>query len=69
MHVILGLPLGDGLALRFALQAQRELGLQVTPIQSTIVDMAVTLFQLGIATPKPRKEGIGAWLVSQLSWK
>ena len=35
-------------------QAQRELGLSVTPVRQTLVDMAVTLVQLGTARPKLR---------------
>ena len=33
-------------------KAQRVLGLQLTPLATTLVDMAVTLIALGIATPK-----------------
>ena len=33
-------------------KAQRVLGLQLTPLATTLVDMAVTLIELGIATPK-----------------
>ncbi len=36
------------------LQAAKELGLQVTPVKETLVDMAVTLIQLGIAVPRPK---------------
>lgn len=35
-----------------AMQAARELGLQVTPVKETFIDMAVTLIQLGIAKPR-----------------
>jgi nucleoside-diphosphate-sugar epimerase len=35
-------------------KAIRELGLQLTPLATTLVDMAVTLIALGIATPKLR---------------
>ena len=35
-------------------KAARELGLQLTPLAVTLVDMAVTLVALGIATPKLR---------------
>ena len=35
-------------------RVQRELGLQLTPPESTFVDMAVTLIQLGIAHPKQK---------------
>lgn len=35
------------------LQAQRELGLHLTPIELTLADMARTLIQLGIAKPAP----------------
>lgn len=34
------------------LQAARELGLQVTPVEETLIDMATTLIQLGIAKPR-----------------
>ncbi|KAL3150817.1 hypothetical protein ABBQ32_000577 [Trebouxia sp. C0010 RCD-2024] len=33
-------------------KAAQELGLQVTPVEETLVDMAVTLIQLGIAKPR-----------------
>ena len=36
------------------MQAAQELGLQVTPVKETLIDMAVTLIQLGIATPRPK---------------
>ena len=35
-------------------QAAQELGLQLTPVKETLVDMAVTLMQLGIVIPKPK---------------
>jgi nucleoside-diphosphate-sugar epimerase len=35
-------------------KAARELGLQLTPLAVTLVDMAVTLIALGVATPKLR---------------
>ena len=34
------------------MQAARELGLNVTPVEETLIDMAVTLIQLGIAKPR-----------------
>lgn len=33
------------------LQARKELGMQFTPIETTYQDMAVTMLQLGMATP------------------
>lgn len=33
------------------LQVQKELGLQITPWQESIIDMATTLIQRGIAKP------------------
>ena len=33
-------------------KAQRELGLQITPVRSTLVDMAVTMMQLGLVDPQ-----------------
>lgn len=33
----------------------KELGLQMTPVKETLVDMAVTLLQLGIATPRQKQ--------------
>ena len=36
-----------------SVQAGKELGLQLTTVQETLVDMAVTLMQLGIAVPRP----------------
>ena len=35
-------------------QAAKELGLQLTSHQSTLVDMAATLMSLGIAKPKSK---------------
>ena len=32
-------------------QVSNELGLELTPFESTVVDMAVTMLQLGIAKP------------------
>ncbi|KAI3433285.1 hypothetical protein D9Q98_003104 [Chlorella vulgaris] len=34
---------------------QRELGLAITPVKETVLDMATTLVRLGLATPKPRQ--------------
>jgi hypothetical protein len=31
---------------------QRDLGLHITPVRSTLLDMAATMIQLGLATPK-----------------
>ena len=36
------------------MQAAKELGLQLTPVKETLIDMAVTLIQLGIAKPRPK---------------
>lgn len=36
------------------MQATQELGLQLTPVKETLIDMAVTLIQLGIAKPRPK---------------
>lgn len=36
-------------------KAYKELGLSVLPIGSTLIDMAVTMIQLGIAKPKEKK--------------
>jgi hypothetical protein len=36
------------------LQVQRELGLHITPVRSTLIDMAATMLQLGLAAPKPK---------------
>ena len=36
------------------MQAARELGLQVTPVEETLIDMATTLIQLGIAKPRTK---------------
>lgn len=36
------------------MQAAQELGLQLTPVKETLIDMAVTLIQLGIAKPRPK---------------
>ena len=35
-------------------RVQRELGLSITPAKETLLDMAATLIQLGLATPKQR---------------
>jgi nucleoside-diphosphate-sugar epimerase len=35
-------------------RARRELGLALTPVRSTIEDMAVTMVQLGLATPRAK---------------
>lgn len=32
-------------------QVQRELGLALTPLRETFIDMAITLLQLGIVQP------------------
>ena len=34
-----------------------ELGLQLTPLKETLVDMAVTLLNLGVAKLKPKSNG------------
>ena len=39
----------------FVMQSVKELGLQMTPVKETLVDMAVTLLQLGIATPRQKQ--------------
>ncbi len=36
------------------LQVQKELGLQIHPWQESIIDMATTLIQRGIAKPVPK---------------
>lgn len=36
------------------MQAAKELKLQLTPVKETLIDMAVTLIQLGIAKPRPK---------------
>ena len=41
--------------LEVLMQAARELGLQVRPVKETLVDMAVTLIQLGVAKPRPKQ--------------
>lgn len=33
-------------------KAKRELGIQLRPMQETILDMARCMYQLGVATPK-----------------
>ncbi len=38
-----------------SVQAAKELGLQLTTVNETLVDMAVTLMQLGIAVPRPKR--------------
>ena len=35
-------------------RVQGELGLSITPVKETIVDMAATLVQLDLAQPKPK---------------
>jgi len=35
-------------------KSRRELGLVMTPVRSTIVDMAATMVALGLATPRPK---------------
>ena len=40
----------------FWLQAARELGIEPLPVNETLVDMAVTLIQLGIAKPKLKQQ-------------
>lgn len=37
-------------------KAQRELGLQLTPLATSLEDMAVTMIQLGIATPRAKTQ-------------
>lgn len=37
-------------------KVQRELGMQITPWERSVVDMATTLIQLGVAKPVPAKE-------------
>jgi hypothetical protein len=37
-------------------KAQRELGLHLTPLTTSFEDMAVTLFDLGVVTPKLKGE-------------
>ena len=37
------------------MQAARELGLQVRPVKETLIDMAVSLIQLGVAKPRPKQ--------------
>ncbi len=36
-------------------RVQRELGLAITPVRETVLDMAATLLQLGLAQPKRRQ--------------
>ena len=42
---------------RHLVQAAQELGVALTPVKETLVDMAVTLIQLGIATPRLKSTG------------
>ena len=35
-------------------QARKELGIYVRPVEETIIDWALTLFQLGLASPVPK---------------
>ena len=35
-------------------QLDKELGVHLTPFDTTIVDMAVTMLQLGLAKPVPK---------------
>lgn len=52
------IPLGDEKAPKDSVdasKAQRELGLEVTSLKETIVDMAQTLIATGIAHPRRRK--------------
>ena len=35
-------------------QLAKELGMQLTPFETTVVDMAVTMLQLGLAKPVPK---------------
>ena len=37
------------------MQAATELGLQVRPVKETLIDMAVSLIQLGVAKPRPKQ--------------
>ena len=37
-------------------KAQRELGLHLMPLKTSFEDMAVTLIDLGVVTPKPKWE-------------
>ena len=36
------------------MQAAKDLGMQLTPVKETLIDMAVTLIQLGIAKPRAK---------------
>jgi hypothetical protein len=36
-------------------RVQRELGLAITPVKETVLDMAATLVRLGLAQPKRRQ--------------
>ena len=45
-HAFAGWPTGPGM-----LQVQQELGLKIHPWQESIIDMATTLIQRGIAKP------------------
>lgn len=52
-----GIPAGEDKAPEECIDAsktERELGLTVTPLRETIVDMARTLIATGIATPKSK---------------
>ncbi len=46
--------LSDTITNHESVQATKELGLQLTSVNETLVDMAVTLMQLGVAVPRPK---------------
>jgi hypothetical protein len=46
--------LSDTITSHESVQAVKELGLQLTTVNETLVDMAVTLMQLGVAVPRPK---------------
>ncbi len=46
--------LNNTITSRESVQATKELGLQFTTVNETLVDMAVTLMQLGLAIPRPK---------------
>lgn len=46
--------LKDTITSHESVQATKELGLQLTTVKETLVDMAVTLMQLGVAVPRPK---------------
>ncbi len=53
--VLPSLPISEpAIYITHCFQARKELGIYVRPVEETIIDWALTLFQLGLASPVPK---------------